>query len=441
MWVNARWILPLVLAFGQTVAGESWSDPQEIGIHPAPNQVSADLSSDGAAVVVYNRMEASEDNKLQMWVEANSRSKDGKWSTPQRLSPKTPVDWNIWIYPQAAIDSSGFSYAIWKYFDGEQQGLKSAFLPYSSWYWWQSDDWGGFPCPLADSIGDYQIAAYKNQCAIALWSAERNGGYSIEGAFFDPQSSRPTMWSALPSISIASKCKTSSLNAKVDSEGTIWIIWSNFSDDLQRDKVCIASLAREASSWSEPFTLSIGKEVWEPKLSIDPKGNLLARWQKIVGDRKLAFEGFKKQADSDVWKKTQFPDLDNKILDCGEVTFDQKGNALLIWDQSDDQKCSLILSKDSYKWKKYNVISKECIGAWGSAIDKKGNRLFAFNNIKENLLKVSTLPANNWKQWSKPVTITSSNYLIDYVGLAGEKALIVYEDDGNVKAVSGQPFK
>jgi len=404
------------------IAAAQWSEPQIIASDPDVYQVSAAVQEYGAAVMVYVHQD---DANSQMWIEGNARV-DGKWGSPQQISAKMS---NGSFYPKAAIDPSGFSYALWKYSEGGMEGLKSANLPYGFDYWLQAGD---FPDTFATSIDQFEITLTGRNFATAVWSVERNGNFYIEAAQFDRISHR---WTTISSIPLSGRCK--SFDVKLDSQGLTWLTWTLFSYSDHKDVIYITSLQGGDTQWAPIQTLIKGADVEDLKLAIDPKDNVLVRWHQTLNGRYSVFQAFKKHADSIAWVGTEFPTLKNEYSLDSEVTIDRQGNIMLIWDQTTDVISSMVLPARSLIWSKPTIVSKEFTITWESAIDKAGNRLVALNN--ENYLQAETLAAGSTK-WSAPFQITPLKYInsnIYSVALVKDTAIIIYEDDDTVKVIEG----
>lgn len=431
MGLTHRLILLGLVVFGQGMAQAQWTQPLQIGISPAWGQVSAESNAHGDAVLIYNRMEYGEGTAPnQMWIEANTRC-NGEWGTPQRISVKTDAtNDNQYVYPKAAIDSYGFSYALWKYTDGNQEGLKNAICPSPCWPFLSQD----FPMAPADKIDQYEIAHNAGLWVTAVWSTERSGNYYVESAQFDRMAHG---WNAIQPISLLSACK--SLDVKVDSQGVSWLIWSTYSYTEHKDLVYITSMNPESKQWNLPQILTKGQNIDELKLSIDPKDNVYVRWQQQVNQSNYLIQIYKKQADTLAWIKTEFPVIKNTTYPYNQFTFDQKGNALLLWEQTWENLRSTTLSARGINWSAPKLVVGQNVGSdWSSAIDKKGNRLLVYTDDRSNI-QFMTLPVKG-TQWSTPIKVAEQAYSNDplfHVGLSKDTAIIIYADEQDIKVVEG----
>ena len=411
-----HFVLPLLVYFGQAVSGETWSNPINIASNPSWGPAVA-ANDRGEAVVVCKLLDSS-------GIVGIARSLDD-WLNPVQISNTDNSDAD----PITAIDADGYCYALWKNIDPVSglERLKSARLPTPDFLSWIVDK--DFPSIPATAIDQYQIAHDKYSYATAAWSVQRDREFYIEAAQFD----RVThAWKAISPISLGAKCK--GFDLKLDSQGTTWLIWVNYSTPY--DVVYVSSLLPGDTRWAPPQILSRSKEILEPQIAIDPKDNILVFWQQ--NEMKFVNQFYKKPAYTDAWIKTVFPALKNTSWPYSQVTFDQKGNALFLWDQSTYVINSASLSAHGEKWNKAGAALKECAFTWDSAVDTKGNRLLAYSG-DTGYFKAITLPAGQ-STWSSPSNVAPQTYVnagIDLVALYGDKALVIYCDDGAIKAVEG----
>lgn len=431
MFAQGRLVLPLLLLMGQAIAGETWSTPIKVGMNPSGGEISADINQDGDAVIVYNHIERNESGPDQMWVEAVKKTNDS-WTSPARLSDKIDyTDITQWIEPKAAIDDSGFCNAIWKYTDASgQEGLKCAW----SWgpdVWIQND---AFPSTLATSIDQYEIAHDKDSHATVVSAVQRDRQFYLETAQFHRASH---LWSSIDPISLTDRCKN--FDIRVDSQGITWLVWVNYT--YPKDVVYVTSLLPDDKKWGPPQILAKCNpdEDIEPKLAIDPKDNVFICWQQNEKKQKYVFQIYKKPGDTIAWIKTEFPTVKNTTWPDFQVTFDQKGNALLLWDQNYNLTNSASLSPHGEQWQKSGSVLKDWAITWESAISKQGNRLLVYSDDSAKSYKAITLPIGK-KKWTAPVTVAPQTYVNGYiyrVGCYGDKALVIYGDDNAVQVVQG----
>lgn len=414
-----RFVLPFIAYFAQVTAGATWSTPVNI-VSNSWGSVSAAANTSGQAVVLYSPGEEG-----QVGIAGIARSFSGDWLNPVHI-PKTD---NSDEYPIAAIDEDGYSYALWKHTDSNSglESIMNAMLPAPNFSFWIVSD--NFPSTPATSIDDYKIAHDKYSYATAAWSVQRDLQFYIEAAQFDRIAHA---WRAIQPLSLGAKCK--GFDLKLDSQGTTWLIWVNYSSPT--DVVYVTYLLPGNTSWAPPQILAKSKEVLDPQMAIDPKDNILVFWQQ--NEKKFVNQIYKKMSDSIAWIKTEFPCVKNQSWPDSQVTSDQKGNTLLLWQQSTNITNSASLSARGDKWNKAGVALKEWAVTWRSAIDKKGNRLVVYGGDTK-YFKAVTLPAGQSK-WSEPSNIAPQFYITAWIDLAsfyGDKALIIYEDENAIKVVEG----
>ena len=389
-------VLPFVTYFAQVTAGATWSDPVNIVSNPEGGSVSAAANSFGQAVVLYIPGEEG-----QVGIAGIARC-GGEWLKPVHIAKTDNSD----EYPIVAIDEDSYSYALWKHTDSNSglESIQNAMLPAPSFSFWIVPD--NFPSTPATSIDDYKIALDKYSYATAAWSLQRDLQFYIEAAQFDRIAHA---WKAIQPLSLGAKCK--GFDLKLDSQGTTWLIWVNYSSPT--DVVYVTYLLPGNTSWAPPQILAKSKMVLEPHMTIDPRDNILVFWQQ--NDKKFVNQIYKKRYDSMAWIKTEFPSVKNLSWPDSQVTSDQKGNSILLWQRTTDITNSASLSARGEKWSNAGVALKDWAVTWRCAIDKKGNRLVAYGG-ETKYFRAVTLPAGQTK-WSEPSNIAPQFYINAWIAL------------------------
>lgn len=294
--------------------GGSWSAPVTISSSigssvDAVPQIAVDPA--GNAVAVWEELTAG----LSTVKAATLPFIGGSWSSPIDISVPSTSSSQV---PQVAVDPSGNAVAVWVRFDGSNDIIQSASLPFG----------GSWTSPVDISISGQdafapQVSLDPSGNAVAVWANVGIGTDSIQAATLPFGGS----WSAQVTLSGTSAAGP---QVAVDSAGNAVAVWTI---NIGPDFFIQAATLPFGGSWSSAVNISTpGFSLFGAQVAVDPAGNAVAVWGKVIGADIIV------QAATLPFGGSWSAPVD--ISPVGAASFDQQvavdasGNAIAIWDRT-----------------------------------------------------------------------------------------------------------
>jgi hypothetical protein len=366
--------------FKSEYRGGVWTNPSSLTDNISPDgqdtyypQVAMDNS--GNAIIIWEQYNGS---KYQVF---KSEYRGGVWTNPSSLSDNISPDGQDANYPQVAMDNNGNAIITWYQSDGANwQIFKSE---YRSGVWTNPSSLTDNISPDGQDAYNPQMAMDNNGNAIITWCQSDGSKYQIFKSEF-----RGGVWTHPSSLSDnISQDGQDAHNPQVamDNNGNAIITW--YQADGSNNQI-FKSEYRDGG-WTHPSSLSDnispdGQAAGSTQVAMDNNGNAIIAWQQYDGSN---WQIFKSEYRGGVW--THPSSLSDNISPDGQdanypqVAMDNNGNAIITWEQSDDQ-----IFKSEYRggfWKHPASLSDN-ISQDGQeatnpqvAMDNNGNAIIAWN--------------------------------------------------------------
>jgi hypothetical protein len=358
--VTQSWINPFTVYDNISPDGQNASSPQVA------------MDNNGNAIITWYQSDIS---NFQIF---KSEYRGGVWTYPSSLLDNISPDGQSADSPQVAMDNNGNAIITWQQYDGSKyQIFKSE---YRGGVWTHPSIPSDNISPDGQSAYSPQVAMDNNGNAIITWQQYDGSNYQIFKSEY-----RGGVWTHPSSLSdnISPDGQTAS-NPRVamDNSGNAIIVWE------QSDGADFQIFKSEYRSgiWTHPLSLSDnispdGQDAWYPQVAMDNNGNAIITWEQSDGSTSQIF---KSEYRSGVW--THPSSLSDNISPDGQdahypqVSMDNKGKAIITWEQSDGANNQIFNSK--YRggvWKHpaslSDNISPDGQDAYYSqvAMDNKGN--------------------------------------------------------------------
>jgi hypothetical protein len=276
-------------------AGDAWTP--EVQLTPSGQNASGPrlaLNDAGQAAVAYVVREVSGTGAQlgsAVWV---TRLQDGKWSSPERLSPAAPEAPSRVFdarEPFLGIDGRGEVYVAWTQYDSAQSELRGLFLRHHDGTGWsepQRLNEGTLPADLEG------LGVSRDGRVVALWVQDTNaydpgkpgGGPRIPNAWartFDGSD-----WSAPVRIGpeLVEFEGLERLKLAMDAEGRAFAIWEEHR--LEQARIGAARFDPTAGGWAPPVTVASSPARTDHlsfiSIATDALGNAMATWTVSVPD-------------------------------------------------------------------------------------------------------------------------------------------------------------
>jgi hypothetical protein len=300
-------------------AGGSWSAPSRFidGLEGAYNlRLAVDPLGNETAVWVTR--------PGRSWVvQGATRPAGGTWSEPVSLSKPGAGS------PMVAVDPGGVATAVWllEREEGRRSVVQSATLPPGG-TWSAPVDLS----PEKKAARSPQVVLDPSGNATAVWEEEYTG--AIQSA------SRPAggEWSASVNLS-ATGVRGSWPQVVVDPSGNATAIWVGKvfgGGRVQSDRVQTATRPA-GGSWSAPVSISAPghRQVQDPQIAVDPRGEATAIWQRSDGSN-LVIQGAARAAGGRWSTPVELTGGHGQGGQHLQLVVDSSGNATAVWEGYDN---------------------------------------------------------------------------------------------------------
>ena len=348
----------------------------------------------------------SNGNALAIWVQSHG-SEFSIWSN--RFS----VDNDSWgeavlieliandaYLPEIAVDSSGNALAVWS----QQNDAGAAYNIWANRYSANTNSWGSAEM-IEESTGDAKfpkVAVDDNGNAVAVWHERESSEYRIWANRYNVSNDS---WGEAeriggggdnnphPSGSSILRIEFTP-EISVDGNGNALTVWSQI--DATQDNIWANRFSVANDSWGTATMIENDDgDARRPKISVDSSGNALAIWYQSDGSLDTTRFNHYNVADSS-WGTAALIETDAGHAYYHQITHDNSGNALAVWQEADGGVFSIKASRYSASknsWEASVLIEAEAGGAEFPqiAIDGSGNALAVWeqndgsqNNIRAN---------------------------------------------------------
>ncbi len=274
-------------------------------------QVAVDRKGDAAAVWTRN-----DGSKLR--VEGAFKS---RWSNDFGSAETLSEAGQDAFEPQIAIDGSGNALAVWTRFDGTNERIQASYRP----------RWDEFEAAETISEGGQgasqpQVALDSKGNALAVWTRSDGSNLRVQAAF------RPR-WDEFEAAETVSDGGSDAFEPQVafDPERHAVAIWTQSNGT---NTLITAAFKSRWGDFRTPETVSdAGQDAFEPQLTIDHKGNVVAVWTRSDGANLRVQSAFRP-----AWRDFKAPDtISSEGQDAFEpqVASDEDGNAIAVWTRFD----------------------------------------------------------------------------------------------------------
>lgn len=308
-----------LLRYARQRAGETWSEPAQLGTDGA---FAPDLALDGAgnAVAVWGEL-ADKKNRVR----AAFLSRGGTWSQADVLADRRDAA----HYPVVVADGQGGFDAVWSVSDASGTRLEGSHRA-------TDGTWNG-PVTIADpgpGASDQQIATDGRGGVTATWTADDGANYRVYVAERQLGSS----WGPATPISDVGYSAVNPAVA-VSGSGARTVAWTMFVDN--NDHGVVRARSRTGNGdWSAPVTVSNPEDhSYLPRLGIDARGGAVAVWDVAVSAVGEQLQAARLPAGG-AWSEPAGLAQDQGGT-APAITVDDEGNAIVAWN-ADGQGSSVL---------------------------------------------------------------------------------------------------
>ena len=286
------------------------------------------INPSGNAVAVWQQSDGTREN---IW--SNRYTATSGWSSAELVE----TDTGDALFPQVAIDPSGYALAVWQHWGGQSFYIVAElYRPHVGWG-------SGALVENAGGSAFPEVAMDENGNAVAVWQQSDGTRTSIwsSRSRYKPSNVWDWDWVEIIENDNAGNAFTSSL--AMDPSGRAVAVWEQY-DGLR------------FNIWSNRYTPSDGwgtAELLEndnagdaatPRVAVDPHGKAVAVWQQSDGTRTNIWSN--RYTPSDGWGTAELLENDNAgdALE-PDVAMDAGGNAIAVWYQWDDMRRNIWSSR------------------------------------------------------------------------------------------------
>ncbi len=328
--------------FKSEYRGGAWTHPAGLSDNISPNgqdvyDPQVDMDNNGNIIIVWQQSNGAQDQIFK------SEYRGGVWTHPIGLSDNISPDGQHTSTPRVAMDDDGNAIICWRQSDGSKvQIFKSE---YRAGVWTHPGGLSDNLSPDAQHAYEPQVAMDNNGNAIIAWyqsdgvhnqifkSEYRGGVWTHPGGLSD-NISPDAQHAYAPQVAM-------------DNNGNAMIAWHQY--DGARNQIFKSEY--RAGVWTHPGGLSDnispdGQDALFPQVAMDSIGNAILVWQQSDGSQNQIF---KSEYRGGVW--THPSGLSDNISPDGQhagipqVAMDNNGNAVIAWQQSDGSQTQIFKSE------------------------------------------------------------------------------------------------
>lgn len=240
------------------------------------------------------------------------------WTTPVQISTSNSDSVNI------AVDISGNAVGVWQGYDGNNYIIESASLPFlgnwsSSVSLSMAEQDAQAPEVAVNSLGD----------AVCVWSRYDGTDSIIQAS----QKVFGSSWVSAVNIS-TSGGNANGVEVSMDYSGTAKnavAVWHRYNGT---NFIIQSSELPSGGSWSDPVNISpSGQDALVPEVCVDPSGNAVVVCSRYDGSAFTTRSII--SLNGDTWGPSIVLSEPGDAAITGNVSVDQAGNAIVVWNQFD----------------------------------------------------------------------------------------------------------
>jgi uncharacterized protein YpmB len=347
-------------AFSQIYKSEyrngAWTHPASLSDHISPGGTPAGkpqvaMDNNGSAIIVWYQYDS--DNNFQIF---KSEYRNGSWTNPASLTDNNSPDGSSAYYPNVAMGNNGNAIIVWHQSNGtNEQIFKSE---YRGGVWDHPSSLSDYISPNGQDAYNPQVAMDNNGNAIIVWyQHDESNIYQIFKSEY-----RDGLWHYPSSLSdhispdgqhawypqVAMDSNGNAIIVWYQSDGTnLQIFKSEYREGAWHNSASLSSntsTARQQLVAKEGVTIIFdsviispnGQDATFPQVAMDNKGNAIIVWSQSDG---AVYQIFKSEYRNGAWINPS--SLADNISPDGQSAFypqvamDNNGNAIIVWYQPD----------------------------------------------------------------------------------------------------------
>lgn len=271
------------------------------------------IGGDGNALAVWQLYDGTDFN-----IRASRYTEADGWDTEESVESTNGNAFN----PQIAFDNNGNALAVWQHYNGSFFNMRAN--RYAVGTGWGTEE------VIDDNTGDAQhprIAFDNNGNALAVW-------YQSDGTDESIRSNRYTETNGWGTAElIGTKADTAkSPRIAFDNSGNALAVW--YQNDGVRDNI-YANRYTETNGWgtAELIENNDAGGALHPRIAFDNSGNALAIWPQSDGSHQSMWANRYTEGGWGTPELIETNDNDESLF--SDIAFDDKGNALAVWQRHD----------------------------------------------------------------------------------------------------------
>lgn len=295
--------------------GSDWTTPSEFLSPPGNDaeapQVALSLNK-GNAVAVW-KLNTNSGSIIQF---ASLHPGSAVWSPA--ISLTVPED--VGGGPVVKVDSEGNALIVWSFFDGASYHIQAVKYLYATSNWISISDL------IVYAAFEFDLAFDRKGNAVLVWEGRVGFKNVIQAATLSAGS---YTWEQTADVS-PSNTQSSFPKIGLDKWGNAIVVWS---EGVAFTHIASAKLVSGASSWISTTDPTSADRSIAPDIAVDPAGNAVAIWYRIINNSISQVEVSTLLAGSFTWTPPVILASSLLITD-PKVVVDKYGNAVAIWSAS-----------------------------------------------------------------------------------------------------------
>jgi uncharacterized protein YheU (UPF0270 family) len=320
----------------------TWSDPADLSDNISPDGqdtflAKVAMNDNGDAIVVWYQSDGAKNQIFR------SEYLNGIWSDPADLSDNISPDGEDAFEPQVALNNAGEAVIVWRQSDGSTVQIFRS--EKRNGLWIDPTDLSDNLSPDGQNAFEPQVALNANGEAVIVWYQFAGANNQIfrsefrNGAWIDP---------AGLSDNISPDGTNASLpQVGLDNDGEAAIVWAQ--SDGMKDQIFRSEFRNNA--WSDPANLSDNispddQDADRPQVALSNKGQALIVWEQSDGTNKQIFRSEYRDG---LWRDPL--DLSDNLspnsadANRARVALNDNSDAVIVWDQSDGANLQIFRSE------------------------------------------------------------------------------------------------
>lgn len=231
--------------------------------------------------------------------------------------------------PQIAFDNNGNANAVWYQYNGTLYNI------WTNRFDKNNNRWGTATLIETNNAGhalNPQIAFDSNGNAISVWQQHDGTRYNIWANHFDSTSNR---WHSATLIETDNAGNASSPQIAFDDNGNAIVVWNQ--TDGSHYNIWANRFDGSFNSWHTATLIETDNagNASSPQIAFDSSGNAMAVWQQYDGTH-INIWANRFNVNNNRWSNPTLIEAGNVgNASSPQISFDDNGNAMTVWNQSD----------------------------------------------------------------------------------------------------------